>query len=117
VKPLLVYDGDCGFCRAWIRRWRVLTGDRVDDAPYQDAADRFPDIPIEEFRRAVQFIDVDGRVYSGAEAIFRSLAVRPSRAWPLWLYRHVPGFGPLSEGLYRLVAANRSFLSRLSRRS
>ncbi|MBI5630019.1 MAG: hypothetical protein HY921_03940 [Elusimicrobia bacterium] len=22
VKPLLVYAGDCGFCRLWVERWR-----------------------------------------------------------------------------------------------
>ena len=28
-KPILVYDGDCSFCRLWIGRWRDLTADRV----------------------------------------------------------------------------------------
>ena len=34
-KPILVYDGECGFCRRWIERWRVVTGDRVVYLPYQ----------------------------------------------------------------------------------
>ena len=40
-RPLLVYDGDCGFCRKWVRRWQLRTGDRADYAPYQEAAGRF----------------------------------------------------------------------------
>ena len=36
-KPLLVYDGDCGFCKLWIRRWQRTTGARVDYLPFQDA--------------------------------------------------------------------------------
>jgi predicted DCC family thiol-disulfide oxidoreductase YuxK len=27
-KPLLVFDGDCGFCRLWIERWRAATDSR-----------------------------------------------------------------------------------------
>ena len=44
-KPLLVYDGNCGFCRLWIDRWRVITGDRLLYAPFQEAAEQFPQIP------------------------------------------------------------------------
>jgi predicted DCC family thiol-disulfide oxidoreductase YuxK len=105
-----VYDGECDFCRRWIARWRTITRDRVDYAPYQEEAGRFPEIPHDEFRRAVQLIDVDGRVYSAAEAVFRSLAVRSGWAWLLWLYRRLPGFAPLSEGLYNVVARKRSIL-------
>ena len=52
-KPLLIYDGECGFCNYSIRYWEKLTGGRVDYEPYQQAASRFPDIPLEEFKRAI----------------------------------------------------------------
>jgi hypothetical protein len=29
-RPLLVWDGDCDFCRRWIERWRRIAGDRVE---------------------------------------------------------------------------------------
>ena len=32
--PLLVFDGDCGFCRYWVEYWRQLTGERVNYRPY-----------------------------------------------------------------------------------
>ena len=53
-KPLLVYDGDCGFCRRWIDRWKILTGDKVDYAPFQEAAKRFHHIPKKKFQEAVR---------------------------------------------------------------
>ena len=28
-KPLLVYDGDCSFCRLWVERWKATTGNQV----------------------------------------------------------------------------------------
>jgi predicted DCC family thiol-disulfide oxidoreductase YuxK len=31
----MLFDGDCGFCRRWIGKWKELTGDRVRYAPYQ----------------------------------------------------------------------------------
>jgi predicted DCC family thiol-disulfide oxidoreductase YuxK len=113
-KPLLVFDGDCGFCRAWIARWQRTTGDRVDYAPYQEVASRFPEIPESRFAGAVQLVEPGGRWSQGAEAVFRSLAYAPGRGWPLWLYRHLPGFAPASERLYRLVAGNRRVAARVT---
>ena len=55
-RPLLVYDGDCGFCGYWARYWQKLTGDRVEYRPYQEVAAQYPAIPQAEFQRAVQFI-------------------------------------------------------------
>ncbi len=112
-KPLLLYDGECGFCRRWVERWRALTGDRVDYAPYQEVADQFPQIPKERFEQSVQLIepasriDPDGRVSQGAEAVFRTLAVVPGKGWPLWVYQRIPGAAPIAEWAYRFVARHR----------
>lgn len=114
-KPLLVFDGDCGFCRMWIARWKLLTGEHVDYAPFQEAATRFPEIPIEAFRRAAQLVDVDGEVYGGAEAVFRALAHAPGGRWLHTAYRYVPGFGSASRGAYRFVAGHRPLMTRITR--
>ena len=91
-KPLMVFDGDCNFCTLWIRRWQQMTGDGVDYLPAQDPriAAQFPEIPREQFDTAVQLIETDGSVYSGAEAVFRTLAYSPSRQWPLRFYERSP---------------------------
>jgi predicted DCC family thiol-disulfide oxidoreductase YuxK len=115
MKPLLIYDGECGFCLEWIARWRAATGDRVDYAPYQEAAGQFPDIPRERFAEAVQLREPDGRWSSGAEAVFRALSYAPGRGWPLALYRRLPGFAWLAEHSYRWVAGHRPALLRLTR--
>ncbi len=115
TRPLLIYDGTCGFCRDWVARWSRVTGDRVDYAPYQEVAPRFPDISEERFRRAVHLVEPGGRVTSGAEAVFRALAASPGRRWLLWLYDHVPGFAPASEACYALVAGHRDAFGLLTR--
>lgn len=115
-KPLLIFDGDCHFCRRWVERWRELTAGAVEYAPFQDVAERFPEIPSEAFERSVQFIETDGTVFSGAEAVFRSLGQKRRRRWMIWCYEHMPGFAVMTESAYALVARSRrtaSFFTRL----
>ena len=68
-RPLAIFDGDCGFCRLWIARWKLRTGPKVDYAPSQEVAPRFPEISAERFARAFQLVLPDGRVLEGAEAV------------------------------------------------
>jgi len=114
-RPLLIFDGDCGFCRRFVERWRVRAGTWVDFAPYQEVAERFPQIPREHFTHAVHLVLPDGQVLRGAEAVFRVLAFAPGGGWMLWLYRHLPGFAPVSEFGYGLVARNRVLTSKVTK--
>jgi predicted DCC family thiol-disulfide oxidoreductase YuxK len=114
-KPLLVWDGECHFCRRWIERWREITHGEVDYETSQDVAGRFPEIPCDQFERSVILIESDGAVFTGAEAVFRSLRCRSSKKWFAWSYYHVPGFGPISEAFYKFTAMNRRFASAVTR--
>lgn len=96
-------------------RWRRVLRGRVDDAPWQEVAARFPEIPVERFRASVQLVERDGRVYEGAEAVFRALATAPGGGWPLALYRRVPGLASLAEAIYRFIARHRNAFARLTR--
>ena len=113
-KPLLIFDGDCGFCRRWIRRWKSETGEAVDYAPSQEAAARFPEIPPQAFARSVQLVLPSGEVLEGARAVFRALAETPRRRWPWAAYRRITGFAPAAEVAYRLVARHRGTASVLT---
>jgi len=111
----MIWDGECHFCRRWIERWREITAGEVDYATYQEAADRFPEIPLEQFQRAVAFIEPDGQTFFAAEAVYRSLACRSSRKWMTWGYDHVPGFAAISEIAYGIIARHRKFGSAFTR--
>jgi len=115
-RPLLIFDGDCGFCRKWITRWQSMTGDQIDYAPYQEVGEQFPKISQDEFVTAVQLVDTDGQIFNGAEAVFRTLAKVPGKGWGWWLYQHVPGFAPVSRTVYRFVAGHRYGFSTITRR-
>jgi predicted DCC family thiol-disulfide oxidoreductase YuxK len=114
-KPLMIWDGECHFCRHWIERWKVLTAGKVDYAIYQEAAERFPEIPREQFQHSVVLIETDGQVFFAAEAVYRSLRYRASRKWLAWSYDHVPGFAAISEFAYGLIARHRTFSSKVTR--
>ena len=106
--PLLVFDGDCGFCRAWVDYWKGLTSDRVNYAPFQEVGERFPQVSREEFASAVKLILPGGEVRSGAHAVFTVLATVLDRGWMLWSYDRFPGIAPLCEAAYRTIASHRS---------
>ena len=113
----MVYDGDCCFCTLWIRRWRQATADAVDYLPFQDprVIAQFPELPRDQFEHAVQLIEPEGVVYSGAEAVFRALAHKPHEHWLLDLYYHVSLFAGAAEWGYGVVARHRKFFSALTR--
>src|SRR3984893_1173297 len=114
-KPLLIWDGDCDFCRLWIERWRAITGGEIDYASYQEVSERFPEIAREQFQKSVVFIDKDGEVFFAAEAVYRSLRCRSSRKWMAWSYDRIPGFVAVSETLYGFIARHRTFSSAVTR--
>ncbi|MEQ1886848.1 MAG: lipase maturation factor family protein [Bryobacteraceae bacterium] len=105
AKPVLLFDGRCGFCRIWIDYWQELTGDRVEYAASEDARERFPHIPEHAFADAVQLARPDGSVASGAEAVFETLQMQ-------WLYLWIGG---IAEFFYRIIARNRSFFYQVTR--
>ena len=114
VKPILIFDGKCSFCRIWIDYWKQLTGDAVEYAPSQEVGPQYPQIPPDNFNRSVQLVLPNGEFFQGADAVLRTLAYDKSRQWPLWMYRHVPGVAPLTEAFYRFIAANRNFAYRVT---
>jgi predicted DCC family thiol-disulfide oxidoreductase YuxK len=104
-KPLLIYDGKCGFCKIWLDYWRKLTGDGVAYAASQDVGGQYPHISKEEFSKAVQLVRVDGSVASGARAVFETLGYE-SFYTPL---------APVWEWGYGIIARHRDFFYHLTK--
>lgn len=114
-RPTLLYDGDCGFCRRWVERWREITVDRVVYSASKEAGHHFPQVDPALYPQSVVFVDEAGAVFIGADAVFRALATAPGWAWPAWLYQHVPPFAALTERAYARVARHRLAFSRVTR--
>ncbi|HTL17812.1 MAG TPA: lipase maturation factor family protein [Patescibacteria group bacterium] len=116
-KPVLVFDGDCNFCRIWVRRWKTSTEDRVEYVPFQDSqvSLRFPELPKAGFETAVHLIETDGSVYRAAEAAFRTLGHAPHEPLILDWYLRWHWFQRLSESSYSFIARHRAVFSVLTR--
>ncbi|HEV8017355.1 MAG TPA: lipase maturation factor family protein [Steroidobacteraceae bacterium] len=114
-RPLLIYDGDCGFCGYWARYWQKLTGERMAYRTYQEVAAQYPEIPLRDFQRAVQYIAPDGRRASAAEASFLTLSHARGKGIWLALYHKLPGFAAMSERAYAFIAAHRAAFFGISR--
>lgn len=112
-KPLLIYDGDCGFCQYSINYWQQLTHDAVTYLPYQAVASEYPEISADEFKAAIQYISPQGEVASAAKAGFLTLDHSANSKLWLVLYNYLPGFAFFAECAYRLVSTHRNFFYRL----
>lgn len=109
-KPTMLWDGECHFCRRWIERWQRMTRGHVQFRTYQEALPEFPQVSEDACRKAVQLITTDGRVYSAAHAVFKSLAEGGRYPWLLKWYESSRIFKRISEFFYRFTARNRSWL-------
>jgi predicted DCC family thiol-disulfide oxidoreductase YuxK len=106
---MLVWDGDCTFCKFWVTRWKILSGDAIDFKTYQEVASKFEDLPLKEFKKASRFIDLDGQIYSGPDSAYKSYTFSKalSSPWHTW-YRKYPFFRWLSDNGYNFIAKHRS---------
>src|SRR5262249_17324099 len=107
-KPLLIYDGACGFCKIWVRYWQARTGDAVTYTPFQDFVDEYAGIPREELKRSIWLVLPNGERFSVAEAVCLLLALS-GHGWMHAAYRNVPGCSVASEAAYRFIAKHRDF--------
>jgi hypothetical protein len=92
-----------------------MTGDKVNYISHHDIREEVKDIPVRAFRQAVRLIEIDGQVFSGAEAAYRTLAYQAERSHWYRLYLNHFLFRLLSKAGYTLVARNRPFLFRLTK--
>ena len=107
--PVLVFDGDCGFCTTSARflAHRVVKGRSVSVAPWQQLDVAGLGLTPDQCRAAVQWVDEEHRVASGHLAI--AAVLRAGRlVWrPVGVLLTVPGFSSLGRLLYAWIADHR----------
>ena len=97
---VLLYDSDCGFCtRALARFGRFLRAD-VERRALQEFRSADARLQADRLREAITLVLSDGRVYTGAEAIARSVGGAA-------LAYYVPGIRQLADRVYGAIARNR----------
>lgn len=114
-KPILVWDGACGFCNYWVTRWEQISEGKINFQTYQKIAEQFRDIPLKEFKKASRLITTEGRVYSGPDSAYMSYYIsNPKSPWHRW-YVHHKWFQKLSDSGYNFIAKHRSFFFKLTK--
>lgn len=106
ARPVLLFDGDCAFCtRSAHVLERIGPDAEVVAWQFTDLAEL--GITEEQAAEAVQWVQTDGTVRSGHEAIAGIL----DTAGPIWRLSGqlmlLPGISCLAARGYRLVADNR----------
>ncbi len=111
--PVMLYDGDCGFCKHWVEKWHQATGEQVAYEPYQKVLTDYPRLNEAQCRESIQLVMPGGIIFSGAKAVFKALQIGGKYKNLFWSYEHIPLFGMVTEWFYRCIAHNRMFFSKL----
>lgn len=111
--PLLVFDGDCGFCTTTAR----FAVRRLRPHPEAYAVEAWQSLDLPALglteaacTEAVQWVARDGRVYAAERAVAHTLLASRWWARPVGAAMLAPGVRQAAGAAYRWVAARRSRL-------
>jgi len=112
-KPVLVWDGDCTFCKFWKTRWELKTKGKIKYVTYQEIGNHFKDIPLKEFKKSSKLIEPTGKIYNGPDSAYRTLSIAGNKKWHIW-YKKSRWFCYVSDHAYNHIAKNRSFYYKIT---
>lgn len=107
---MMVFDGQCGFCKYWVIRWKKMSADKIDFQPYQKVSSSFQDIEQKHFKEAVRYIDLNGKIYSGPAAAYYTYYIRDKVKFLFLWYENKTWFRKQNDLIYQWIADNRSFV-------
>ncbi len=107
--PVLIFDGDCGFCARSARQIERLDRRHVITVlPWQTAgllgATGLSETQVNE---AAWYVDIQGERHRGAAAVNAALAALGGVYRPLSRLYQVPGLRQIEDAVYAWVARNR----------
>ena len=108
MRPwILVYDGECQFCRrqvALVERWD--DDRRIEPIPFQQADLARLGVRRAAAEEAMHLVAPSGAVWRGAAAARELLRLLPRLRWLAWIFR-LPGAMTVAEFAYSWVAKRR----------
>jgi predicted DCC family thiol-disulfide oxidoreductase YuxK len=107
TRPVLIYDGDCGFCTTAVRFTERRLRPRCETAPWQFADLDALGITQERAEHEVLWVTPSGTVYGGAQAAAKVLLSSGGAGPVLGALLMLPPLRWAAHGVYRLIANNR----------
>jgi len=108
--PILIYDGDCGFCTSAVRLVERRLRPRCTIEPWQVTDLRSLGIPRQRAASEVLWVTPSGEVHRGAQAV-AELLLHTGRLWhDVGALMGRPPVSWLASGVYTVVAGNRGRL-------
>lgn len=104
--PVLIYDGDCGFCTRSVRVVERLPV-RVRLVPWQEEDLAALGTTEARAREEVLLVTADGRVFGGAAAVAELLKHARGPWYAVGSIMAAPLVRTLAAWIYRWIAANR----------
>ena len=104
---LLIFDGECGFCRRWVRHMTSWFAKHPTPIAWQQANLGDLGLTAEQCNAAVQFVSADLRISSGSDAAARVLIVAGLPFNIAGFIMLAPGVRIIAQWAYRWVANNR----------
>lgn len=104
---VLLYDGDCAFCRTWVER--VARRDRrgrIRFVPFQEIDPASYGIERSALESAMHLVGPGGRVWKGAAAGREIARFLPGWRWA-WYALGIPGALPMAQRAYDWAAHRR----------
>ncbi|HEX5634733.1 MAG TPA: DUF393 domain-containing protein [Gemmatimonadales bacterium] len=109
TRPVVLFDGDCGFCRSMVsllERWDRRRAFAAVPASRRHEVAGLPALAEASLAGAMHLALPDGRVFAGGEAVREIIRRLPAGA-PFAAAMGLPLVRTLVDRGYRLVAANR----------
>lgn len=115
-RPILYWDGECGFCGRWVERWESVTGDAVGYTRIQEAPPEVVTAAGGDPPQRVVLALPDGSLLGGAEAALTALAPHSIKARAaLALCRALPPVNAIASWCYTWIAAHRPLAASATR--
>ncbi|MEE1753097.1 thiol-disulfide oxidoreductase DCC family protein [Streptomyces sp. SP18CS02] len=107
MRPVVVYDGDCGFCTASVEAARRRLHPSCEFTAWQSADLDLLGVSQERAEYEALWVAPSGEVHGGAQAVAK-LLMNSGRAWGV--LGAVLTLAPvrwIAHGAYRIIAINR----------
>ena len=111
LRNQLLWDGDCGFCAAMVKRLHAFGQITFQARPYQDVQSELPAEVLQWSNRQMHWVSAEGHVLGGSLALSAVLAA--SGHWLLAALLNGPILRPFAWLGYRLVAGHRNSLGKV----